>query len=189
MFVPRIKASEISPGLEVENISGMYSSDNPGGYGGPNITASQVTAAKLYVTPVTDSLPESAPIDVFSTMSENEGVAQILPWDIVSSWKVIESQKYKIRFVITATDDDGISRDYETYVYFVATSAAKCCIDKLTGKTSNVPFSSLFKDERSRKLARLSILMRRVKDAIDCGNLDSAEEMVSQIRENCNCCQ
>jgi hypothetical protein len=187
MFIPRIKGKELTTGIVVKDTSGMKTGDNPGGYGGTNITANYTKKAKLFITPITDELPESAPIDVTSVMGENDGEYLVYPWQIVSSWKTIPSQKYKIRYVVTATGDDGISRDYEAYIYFVTYLQVQCCIDTNTGKTANVKFDSLFKDEPSRTLAEMSVLINRAKDLIGCGNLDLAERIVTDIRQHCNC--
>lgn len=187
-FVNRVKAFETPTSLIVKDNSGTFSpSDNPTGWGTQTVRPEWVTSAFIYVTPTRTTGIESDPIDVLDTLvlGQDDREYQVMPWDI--GLKKIESEKYKIRYVVNVTFPDGVKKTYETYVYFVAIKQAECCLDKAAGSTLNTPLDNIFKTEPSRSLAQMSVIMRRVKEAIKCSDLVAADRMVYFIRLNCGC--
>jgi hypothetical protein len=188
-LVPRIKAKEESNSWDVTDITGLYSYENLGGYGVQNLRPQWLDTVTLVVEHIRTG-KKSLPLDVSGNMGKDGGKFQVMPWDIDSSWKVLPVGKYKFTYSITGTvPGSGNKKSAETSVVSVAIKQAECCLDKLVGKTLNIDFSSLFKDELSRKVALLSTLMRRTKDALkpECSNLDAADRMVYYIDINCDC--
>lgn len=186
-YVPQIKVSEVGNSLVVENVSGLYSpNDNPTGFGVQNIIPQWITTATLSVEALTSGKKTNPPIVVTGVMDMNEGRYQVLPWDI-GGMKKIESEKYKVTYEVFGSYPDGSKFHFSTYRYFVTTHQVTCCVEKESAKTLNVPFDSVFRDDRSRSLAEWSILLKRAEDAIECGDLDSAERIVLYIRYKCQC--
>jgi hypothetical protein len=190
-FVPQIAPYELPGSIVVPDVSGAYApNDNPTGYGVQNIIPQWITAAALVVV-ATRSGRTSNPIDVTGVMGipqvdGNYGTYQVLPWDL--GMEKIESEKYTITYTVSGTYPSGSNFSFTTTASIVTTKEVECCVDKTSAKTLNTPFDSLFRDEPSRTLAQMSVLLRRAKDEINkCGDLDAADRIVFFIRRNCNC--
>lgn len=186
-LLPRLKVEETVTAFNLTDCTGLYSFENKGGYGAQTIRPEWITEATVVVKHVRSG-KVSGRINVMDNLAKNEGFFQINPWNIDSSWKVFMVGKYEFIYSIKATiPRTGEKRNPTTTAVCVSIIPAECCVDKMTGKTYNVPMHSLFKDERSRKLAELSVLMNRIKKAVDCKDWDSADRMVYDISINCDC--
>jgi hypothetical protein len=101
--------------------------------------------------------------------------------------KMIASGLWSVKFVITGTNGSGSNFSYEATAEAVFTKEVECCLDKMSAKTNNVKLDDVFRDETSRQLAEMQVLLTRAKKAIDCCNLVGANELITQISLNCRC--
>ena len=186
-LIPNIQAHESGDYFMIKECTGLYGGDNTGGYGVQTIRPEWITSVYLVAEHIRTG-KKSDPINVTSLLGKPEGECQVTPWDIDTSWKKFAVGKYRFTVDIEATTSNGEKRHVTSYVYGVAISAAKCCVEKMTTKTYNTELRSVFFDPMSKKLAELSTIMRRVEYAIAHCDYDAADRMVTYVGMNCNDC-
>lgn len=187
-LLPRLKVKEADNSFMLWDHTGLYNSQNKGGFGIQTIRPEWVTSVTVVVEHIRTG-KVSTPINLTGNLGKFEGEGQIMPWDIDSSWKKLLVGKYKFTYTINATLPSGVKKSPSTSVFCVAIKPAECCVDKMSGNVLNVDFNSIFKDEQFRRFSELSALMRLVKYALrpECSNMDAADRMVYYISQNCNC--
>lgn len=188
-LVPRIKIREESNSIIVENVTGNYSSSNPGGYGVQNIMPQWITETTLTFewTDLLNPTPKAGTMDTTGVLINTGDVQQVMPYDMGISQNSFYSLKYKITYTVKGTKPNGDNFSYSTYEYFVSIAYVDCCLDTKLPKVHNVKLDNLFRDEASIEMAKLNVLRSRAKGAIRCGDLDVADRLVRHISLHCNC--
>lgn len=183
-LILKISLEERVGSFVVKNITGKWSGEYPYGLGLPTVIPLWVTSVRFYITP--PGSPMSIVVDPGTEWANDESEFQVMPWDLGGREK-IESGKWKVEAIIEGTDDKGKNFMYKTTDQEVFTKEVECCVDKMTAKTLNTPLNDVFRDEKSRCTAELSVLLLRAMKAKDCGNLDSSDRIITYIKLHCRC--
>lgn len=167
--------------------TGLWSPSYPYGYGFQTVRPQWVTSAICEVTPPGSNTPILVPTGVFNTTSVGDGIeTQIHPWDL--GMKKIESGKWKVKCTIHGTTPAGIAFCYKSVSYCVFTKEVECCVDKETAKVQTTLFNDVFRDELSRKVAMMQVVLTRTLKAVGgCGSLDLADRNITFLKLQCRC--
>ena len=157
--------------------TGVYSSQNTGGWGLPNNVISDVSTAVVRVY-----LPKSSTyisVNVASVLPNTTGVGfQIVPSDL--SLSSFPPGIYKLQYYITMNDGTILSQ----IVYYFHYQSLECCISKKKKKTSLDDATS----QLSLEVLELETLLENAIWAACSGDRNSAEEIADYIWTKCNCC-
>jgi hypothetical protein len=187
-LVYKIALEERVGSFVIKDVTGNYTFDYPYGYGPLNVLPSYVTSCKAYIkSPV--STAESI-VDLGNQFPGDGSEYQIMPWDIQADG--IKSGRWYVTVEITGTYPTGHANAGKDFKFRATTSAVfvkevECCIDKMVAKTYNTKFDDVFREEKSRKTAEMSVLLNRVKKAICCDDMVSADNIITYLRLNCRC--
>jgi hypothetical protein len=180
-LVPIIKVTEHVGSFTVEDVTPNWSPSDTTGYGVQTMPKQNVSSAVLYIT-VPGATSE---IMIDATGSMPNSPYQVMYHDL--NMTKLESGKYKIRYVVSGVNVNNEPVESETYTYEVFIKDVECCVDKMAATIKCVSLDNIFKNEKSRTFAKLSVLLDLVKHANACGDINSASDMVDLIKLNCNC--
>lgn len=198
-----ISAVEETESFIVNDCTGLFSSDNKTGFGGPNPRYEDITAAVLEITPPFDATPFldisdanppapdagtfTAPtftINVFPDFpNEEQNGYEVLPY-MVGQSDFIESGKWKIKLIVEGVDKNKKSFKKSAITEVVFTKAVTCCIDKLT---PNVNKNAL-KDKKQQVIIELNNLLESTGYAVEKELLDQADGIIKLLKAQCKCC-
>jgi len=187
-LVFKIALEERVGSFVIKDVTGNYTFDYPYGYGPLNVLPSYVTSCKAYIkSPVNAN---EIMKDLGSQFPGDGSEFQIMPWDVNAN--NIASGKWTVRVEMEGTYPTGHAQAGLTFKFSATTSAVfikdvECCVDKMTAQTYNVKFDDVFREDKSRKTAEMSMLLNRVKRAICCDDMVSADNIITYLRLNCRC--
>jgi len=187
-LVSKIELEERVGSFVIKDVTGNYTFEYPYGYGPLNILPSYVTSCVAYIkSPV--NLYEIVK-DLGSQFPGDGSEFQIMPWDVNANG--IVSGKWTVRVEMEGTYPTGHAQAGLTFKFSVTASAVfikevECCVDKMTAKTYKVKFGDVFREDKGRKTAEMSALLNRVKRAICCDDMVSADNIITYLRLNCRC--
>lgn len=187
-LVYRIQLEERVGSFIIKDVTGLYTFDYPYGYGPLNILPSYVTSCKAYIKKPGSTM-ESI-VDLGSQFPGDGSEYQIMPWDVDSNG--ITSGRWTVRVEVIGTYPTGHANANQSFKFSTIASAVftkevECCIDKMIAKTYNTKFDDVFREDKSRKTAEMSVLLNRVKRAICCDDMVSADNIITYLRLNCRC--
>jgi len=189
-LVAKICLEERVGSFVIKNTTGTWSQNYPYGFGLPTVVAGVaagwVTSVIAYITPPGYLTPIQKDLGINFSVPDTE--FQIMPWDLGSGVTKIESGEWNVEIVIQGNFKPSENPfTYRASKKAIFTKEVECCVDKMTGNTNNTPFNDVFREEKSRTTAELSVLLERAKKAEDCGNFDSANRIVTYIKLHCRC--
>lgn len=187
-LVYKISLEERVGSFVIKDITGSYTFDYPYGYGPLNVVPSYITSCTAYIQSPTQVYEIVK--DLGSQFPGDGSEFQIMPWDVNANG--IASGKWTVLVEIEGTYPTGHAQAGLTFKFSATTSAVfikevECCVDKMTAQTYNTKFDDVFREEKSRKVAEISVLLNRVKRAICCGDMVSANNIITYLRLNCRC--
>ena len=189
-LVAKICLEERVGSFVIKDITGIWTSLYPYGYGlptvVPGVAAGWITSCIAYITP--PGYVGSIQKDLGASFPGEGNEFQIMPWDLGSQYKKIESGEWNVEVVIQGNFKPSENPfTYRASIKAIFTKEVECCVDKMTGKTYNTPLNDVFREEQSRTVAELSVLLERAKKAEGCGNFDSANRIITYIKLHCRC--
>lgn len=173
--------------LIVQELTGKYGSDNTGGYGTPNIKLSNVKSARFEIFKPNATTPVI--YTVFPDYPTDDVKLQYELLTAALGVKYLESGVWKVKYIISGETDAGVPFEYSTETKEVFMHHAKCCVDKLTAHTANIPANALYKDERKKAAAELRMLFESTEWLKCHGDFNSAQTNLDYINLQClDCC-
>jgi hypothetical protein len=178
-LIPKIQAcvKNNCKTLVIRDITGEYdATDNPGGYGAPNIEIGDVTGSSLIITipgsntPITIINPVGLP--TLDTTFEYEVSTSVL--------SPIPDGIYKIEYTITAGD---ITYSYGPR-YFFFTCNVECCVAKLHVQIALTTDCSC-ESNIIKNALYASTLLDGLKANKDCGNITAVNNILNKLTEIC----
>jgi len=184
-LVAKISIEERVGSFVIKDVTGLWSSSYTYGYGLPNIVPGWVTSVKAYITP--PGYVNSILVDLGSSFAGDGNEYQIMPWDLSSQNTKIESGLWMVEVVIQGLNPSGVPFTYNAVNKCVFTKEVECCIDKMIAGTLNTPLNDVFREEKSRTTAELSVLLNRALNALCCGDITSSNRIITYIKLHCQC--
>jgi hypothetical protein len=183
----KISAKEEKNAVVIYECTGKYDGDNKGGYGIlNNITLANVTSAQFEIYKPNQTTPLI--INVFPNFpSDDKEMGYELGIAILQATS-IESGVWKFGYRIGGVDSKGRPFEKYTETKEVFIKSAECCVDKVRASTINIPASGKFKDERKKSAAELTALLSDAKWAKGCGKFAAAQDILTFINLQCECC-
>lgn len=199
-----ISVVEETDSFIVNDCTGVFSSENKGGWGSLNPQIKDIETAVLEITPPYDANPfldisspnPPAPnadtfqppaytIDVFPDFPNEEGNGfEVLPYMVGQSDNFLESGKWKIKLIITGKDKQGRPYTKSAIFEIVFVNSVTCCIDKL-GSLVN---KDALKDKKQQVIIELENMLESVCYAVEKELLDQADGIIRFLKEQCRCC-
>jgi hypothetical protein len=173
--------------LKVYDTTGLYSTDNTGGWGTPNITLASVTSATLDITPPNTSTPTS--FDVTTTVNTATIVDGSFLLNIITDSNLTAGSFVDGIYNLTYTVTDGQST-YTTSIKTFSTCNTDCCVEKMKAK---------FKEKMCdcdwlqywENYKKAEALLYGAKSAFACGKDSQAMDLLNQVNKICQlqkCC-
>lgn len=185
--------------LSIKDNSGIYASNNTGGWGAPNSTIAQALTASLSISKLVDiatnlySTPIVINVGPTATPPDN-----ILP-NITNTPFIITAQAagYGLdsvfpdgyyQLVYTVTGNSGGAYTITTITYLVLTSQIDCCYKTLSNK---VALCSCDCVEIEKQLSQVAFFKRELSAAKSCGNISDIVRYIDFLTKKCgakSCC-
>jgi hypothetical protein len=180
---PKISVSEEKNSFNVFDCTGLFSSNNKGGYGVYNPQVKDTTEAFIEVS-TPDSGETKYKVDVYPYLPNTDKTGfEVVPLKVGYSDGVLQSGKYTIKFTVIGTYK-GKAFTYSVTHVVVFTRAVECCVDARMKELDK----NVFKDDKQKKIIELSNLLENVCYQIDCGLYDLANETIEYLKLQCQCC-
>lgn len=180
----KITIEELENSFFVHDCTGMYTGDNKGGYGGPNPKIDRVVANILQIEPPNSKTPYPISLDVSSYLPNKDGIPmEIFPSQVDQTGQMMESGKYKFKYITTTENSAGQQTTVESYSVNVFTKDIACCIDK----HADCLTANAFKDDKQKKIIELSNLLDGINYLVNSGNYDKADETIDYVKSQCKC--
>ncbi len=162
--------------------TGIYSSDNSGGYGFPNFVTTDATAASIIVT--LPSGTQSPVINVFSTFPDSTGdiTKTITASDLGLTGALLDGI-YVINYIVVFTIG-GTPYVHSTVKTFFLSCSIKCCIDKMIAK---IPIGNCDCNDKALKNALLAYgLYQSLLANGKCGNVNNVNTLLLRLNKLCS---
>jgi hypothetical protein len=172
--------------VKVTEVTGVYALANTGGWGTPNPTIADALTAEISIEKrKEDGAYENAVvIDAFPTLPNiTETPFSITGGDyngVANS--TFADGIYKLTYEVTGDDGSPFTADVEKIV--ALTCNIECCYQKLADKAAK---ESCGEDVKKR-FEEMSILMRSLKAAKECGNVFSIQNQIDYLTKLCAKC-
>lgn len=171
-------------------LTGAFSTSNPGGWGSPNYDTTDAEDATLEITDPdgnTTTLDLTLVTPTFPTTNLSQGY-EFTPSDIGSTEEKFTDGKYTFTYTVSRTSATAFS-DYEVVQQLIYCQA-KCCVRSLFAQITD--FKCDCKNTKLELALRASALLEGLKYAADCGQEDTFNTILETINslcdtEDCNC--
>lgn len=166
----------------VTDLTSAYSGITPGGFGAPNPEISDVATATIQIAKrgTNDVWGTNTTIDVYPTLpSASAGSVDIDTTDYSAGFG---DGVYRFIYTITGVQS-STPFTYTKTIYRPISCSAKCCAQKLSKK-----IATCCTDELMDKQRRVTVLMRSLEGACDCGSLDEMQNIITELGNICRLC-
>ncbi len=164
--------------LTIEDVTGMYdATDNPEGYGTPNLATSDIDTATLKIESLTDGVPYTYSEDVTDDI-KNETDFPVLLDAVLYNFK---DGRYCITYTVTMDDGSVYTAVHKLYVY----CNVECCVNNYSVKLPELLCDICNKEKIIGKLNTMQVLLKSLRASEFAGNDCAFENILDRLNRIC----
>lgn len=179
--------------FDVYDNTGIYASNNTGGYNAPNPTVASATAATLTISKLTDyatnTYSAAVEIDAYDTLPNITNTPFTVTGELYGNGDDSELEDGYYKVIYTVSGDDGGAYTASVTKYIVLTCQIDACYKSLANQVALCSCDCVELEERLNKVA---YFRRQLTAATNCGNIGAIVKYLEYLTNLCenegSCC-